>query len=86
MIIYTTDAVPTAYNSASGWSGTSSTYPCCRAPLYRTSCNAVSCYATKHATTNAHAVQHKQYAMQPCNVATGAACYHANGAGTFPAS
>ena len=86
MIIYTTDAVPTAYNSASGWSGTSSTYPCCRAPLYRTSCNAVSCYVTKHATTNAHAVQHKQYAMQPCNIDTGAACYHANGAGTFPAS
>ena len=33
---------------------------------------------TKHATTNASAVQPKQHAVQPYNIATDAACYHAN--------
>ena len=53
IIIYSTDAVPNAYNSACGQSHTSSNCPCSCASLHHTSPCAVSCYAAEHITSSA---------------------------------
>ena len=48
--------------------------------------SAASCYATRYATNDTYAMQPKPYAMQPCNIATGATCNYTNAVATFPTS